>query len=158
MHLDRNIHKYNWTSPDGKNHTQIDHVLIDGRWHSSILDIHIFRGDDCGADHYFVVANFKETLAVNKQATQTFDGGMNLRKLNELEAWEQYQTEISNMRAALENLSDGEDINRAWKNIKGNIKTSATERLGLHELKQHKHWLDENVEVLCTGSKPKQHR
>jgi hypothetical protein len=27
----RNIHKYNWTSPDGKTHNQIDHILIDRR-------------------------------------------------------------------------------------------------------------------------------
>jgi len=34
-----NIHKYTWTSPDGKTHYQIDHVLIDRRWHSSVLDV-----------------------------------------------------------------------------------------------------------------------
>jgi len=27
----RNIHKYTWTSPDGKIHNQIDHILIDRR-------------------------------------------------------------------------------------------------------------------------------
>jgi len=43
----------------------------------------------------------------------------------------------------LENLSDGEDINRAWENINENIETSATESLGLHELKQHKPGFDE---------------
>ena len=43
----------------------------------------------------------------------------------------------------MENLSDDEGINRAWKNINGNIKTSAKENLGLHELKQHKPWFDE---------------
>jgi dsDNA-specific endonuclease/ATPase MutS2 len=43
----------------------------------------------------------------------------------------------------LENLSDREDINRAWERIKENIKTSTKESLGLHELKQHKPWFDE---------------
>jgi hypothetical protein len=40
-------------------------------------------------------------------------------------------------------LSDDEDINRAWESIKENIKSSSKESLGLHELKQHKPWFDE---------------
>jgi exonuclease III len=35
----RNIHKYTWTSPDRKTHNQVDHNLIDWRFHSSILDV-----------------------------------------------------------------------------------------------------------------------
>jgi hypothetical protein len=34
----RNIHKCTWTS-DGKTHTQIDHILTDTRWHSSLFDV-----------------------------------------------------------------------------------------------------------------------
>jgi len=48
----------------------------------------------------------------------------NLRKLNELEVRKQYQIKISNRFEALENLSDSQDINRAWENIKQNIKIS----------------------------------
>jgi len=51
--------------------------------------------------------------------------------------------EIRNRFAALENLSDDEDVDRTWGNIKENIKTSAKESLGLHELKQNKPWFDE---------------
>jgi hypothetical protein len=122
----RNIHKYTWTSPDGKTYNQIDHVLIDRRWHSSILDVRSFRGDDCDTDHYLVVANVRERLAVSKQAALKFDGErFNLKKLSELEVRKQYQIKISNRFSALENLNVSEDINRAWENIKESIKMSA---------------------------------
>ena len=71
----------------------------------------------------------------------------NLRKLSELEVWKQYQIEICNGFAALENLNESEDINRAWENIKENIKTSAKDSLGMYELKQHKPWFDEECLV-----------
>ena len=91
-----------------------------------------------------MVAKVRERLAVSKQAAQKFDGErFNLRKLNELEVRKRYQIEITSRFAGLENLSDGKDINRAWENIKENIKTSVKERVGLHELKQHKPWFDE---------------
>ena len=47
MFLRRNIHKYTWTSPDGKTHNQIDHILKDRRRHSNMLDVRSFRGADC---------------------------------------------------------------------------------------------------------------
>jgi hypothetical protein len=61
-----------------------------------------------------VVAKVRESLAVSKQAAQTFYGErFNLRKLNVLEVMEQYQIQITNRIAALENLSDYEGISRA---------------------------------------------
>jgi hypothetical protein len=81
----RNIHKYTWTSPDGKPHNQIDRILIDRRWHSSILDVRSFSGADCDTDNYLLVAKVRERLAVNKQAAQKFHADrFNLKKLSEL--------------------------------------------------------------------------
>jgi len=48
-----------------------------------------------------------------------------LRKLNELEVREQYQIDITNGFAALENLNDNKDVNRTWENITVNIQISA---------------------------------
>jgi len=53
----RKIHKYTWTSTDGKTHNQIDHVLIDRRWQSSVHDVRSFRGADCDTDHHLVIVS-----------------------------------------------------------------------------------------------------
>ena len=80
----------------------------------SILDVRSSSGAECETDNYLVVAKFREKLAVNKQAAQKFDmDRFNFRKLNDLEFRKQYQIEISNKFAALEDLSDTEYINRS---------------------------------------------
>jgi hypothetical protein len=84
MFRHRIIHKYTWTSAEGNAHNQIDHVLIDRRRHSSILDMRSFRGADCDTDHYLVVAKVRERLAVSKQGAQKIDTErLNVEKLNE---------------------------------------------------------------------------
>jgi hypothetical protein len=113
MFLRRSIHKYTWTSPDGKTHNQIDHILIDRIRHSSILDVRSFRGADCDSDHYLVVAEVRERLAVNKRMVKEMDvERFNLKHLNEV-GNKQYQVTIKHKFAALENLDDNGDINKA---------------------------------------------
>jgi len=65
--------------------------VIDRRRQSSILEVQSFRGADCDADHYLVVAKLRERLAVSEQAAQKFDmERVNLWKLlNELKVWKQ---------------------------------------------------------------------
>jgi hypothetical protein len=122
----RSIHKYTWTSPDGKTHNKIDHILIDRRWHSSILDVRSFRGAYCDSDHYLVVSKVRERLAVSKRMVKKMDmERFNLKQLNEEEVKEQYQITIKNRFSALENLEDNGDINRAWDAIRDNIITIA---------------------------------
>ena len=67
----RNIHKYTWTSPDGITHSQIDHVLVDKRRQSSIIDVRSLIGADCDTDHYLVIATIRERLSLKKGIKQT---------------------------------------------------------------------------------------
>ena len=93
-------------------------------------------------------AKDRERLTASKQPAQKFDRErFNLRKLNELEVRKEYQIESTNSFAVLENLSDSEDINRAWQNIEKEYKSSAKDSLSLQELKEHKHRFDEE----CLG-------
>jgi hypothetical protein len=86
-----NIHKYTWTSPDGKTHHQIDHILVNRRKHSNVLDVRSLRAADCESDHYLVVAKVRERLVVNKQRSQRFNlERFNLKKLNDVEGKEHF--------------------------------------------------------------------
>jgi hypothetical protein len=67
MFLHRNIHKYTWTAPDGTTQNQVNHILIDRRWHSSILNVRSCRRVDSDTDKYLVVAEDREGLVVSKK-------------------------------------------------------------------------------------------
>jgi hypothetical protein len=87
MFLHRNIYKYTWTSPDWK----IDHILVDRRRHSNVLDVRSLRAADCDSDNYLVVAEVRERPAVNKQRSHRFHTEMiNIKKLSEVEGKEQF--------------------------------------------------------------------
>ena len=114
-----------------KTHNQIDHVLIGGRWHSSVHDMRSFRGADCDADHQLVIAKVRERLSVGKQTAQRFDRQrFNLMKLNDSEVREEYQIDVTNKFAALKNSDDDEDVNRTWENIKDNIQNVSERESG----------------------------
>jgi hypothetical protein len=133
-------------SPDCKTHHQIDHILVDRRIHSNVLDVRSFRAADCDSDHYLVVAKVRERLAMNKQRPHRLHmERFNLKKLNKVRGKVKFHVEISNIFAALEDLDAEVKINNAWDTIRENIKISAKESL---EFKKHKTLFSEGCSKL----------
>ena len=50
------IHKLTWKSPDGNTESQINHILINGKWQCSLQDVRTRRHADTGSDHSLVGA------------------------------------------------------------------------------------------------------
>jgi hypothetical protein len=89
------------------------------------------------------VTKVRDRLAMRKQTTHRVHmERFNNKKLNKVKAKEHYPVEISNRFAALENIDTEMDVNRVWETIRENIKISAKESLGYHELKKHEPWFD----------------
>ncbi|XP_018018974.1 craniofacial development protein 2-like [Hyalella azteca] len=62
----KNIHKATWVSADGRIKNQIDHLLINGRWRSSVLDTRAQRGADINSDHYLVRTRITLRLSTHR--------------------------------------------------------------------------------------------
>ena len=58
----RDIHKYTWISPCGRHRNQIDHIAINMKYKTSLLDVKSRRGADIGSDHQLVVSTLKLKL------------------------------------------------------------------------------------------------
>ena len=57
----RNIHKYTWTSADGKNHNHIDHILI-----GDAIPAYLMYDFSRELTVILVVAKLREILALSK--------------------------------------------------------------------------------------------
>ena len=42
----KEIHKTTWNSPDKRTKNQIDHITINSKWRTSLLDTRVLRGAD----------------------------------------------------------------------------------------------------------------
>jgi len=63
----KDIQKQTWKSPEGSTNNQIDHVMIDKRGASNIMDARNYRGAKSDSDHYLVKVNYICRLADRKE-------------------------------------------------------------------------------------------
>jgi hypothetical protein len=56
------IHILTWNSPNGRDRNQIDHLMINGVWRHSLLDVKVKRIADVVSDHHLVTAYIKIKL------------------------------------------------------------------------------------------------
>ena len=77
----KNIHKATWISPDGITRNQIDHVLIDRRYHSDIQDVRSYRGADADLDHLLVKIKYKQIISMIQNSQKKRQKRFNNEKL-----------------------------------------------------------------------------
>jgi len=59
----KNIHKSTWTAPDRLFESQIDHMVIDARHMSDLLDVRSYRGGNVDSDDYLVIARMRAQIS-----------------------------------------------------------------------------------------------
>lgn len=91
----KKIHKGTWNSPDGVTVNQIDHLLINRKWQSNIIDVRTFREADVDSDHMLVLSRLRERIRTKKE-THKQKPKLNIHKLNEEATLHEYNDLIRN--------------------------------------------------------------
>ena len=68
---------YTWTSPDSRHQNQVDYILCNQRWRSSIQSAKTRQGADCGSDHELPIAKFRLKLKKVEKTTRPFRYDLN---------------------------------------------------------------------------------
>ncbi|PNF31855.1 hypothetical protein B7P43_G08920 [Cryptotermes secundus] len=137
----KNIHKRTWAAPDGVTFNQIDHVLIEKRFATNILDVRTLRGANCDSDHYLVQVKYRCKISCQRSKQYEKCKKFNIDKITESDKREAFQNkikEINDNRANKEVTVEG-----IWVDFKTAIITEAERTLGYQEKQDNREWFDE---------------
>ena len=118
----KDIHKLTWYSPNGRDRNQIVHLLINGTWRRSLLDVKVKRGADVGSDHHLEVAILKLKLRKTGAKYKT-NPRYNVSKLGELNVKNAFVLQLKNRFQELARTDDDnihpvtEEINTKWEKV-----------------------------------------
>ena len=68
---------YTWTSPDDQYQNQIDYIICNQSWRSSIQSSKTRPGSDCGSDHELLIAKYRLKLKKVGKTTRPFRYDLN---------------------------------------------------------------------------------
>lgn len=147
----KDIHKVSWSSNDGRTRTQIDHVLIDGKFSSNIINERSYRGTLHESDQALVKISMRAKWPRRNVGSVTVRPKYNVNKLKDEETRTKYQRKI-------EHLIEQQNDNNADENemVKLNttiIHEAAEEILGIVTRTQGSDWFDEDCKVAVEEKK-----
>ena len=138
----KNIHKITWKLPGTNKGNQIDHMLINRRYATSVLDVRTYRGANCDSDHFLVIAKIRQRLATaNKRETKQMRWDSHKLKDN-VDVLEAYQESLSEKLNISHVNQSKEEVAHHWDHIKSAINKAATETIGTMKKSTQNDWYD----------------
>ena len=146
LHPHKESRRYTWTCPDGYTRNQIDYILIQRKFKSSVIPskTRSYPGADVGNDHNLVTMNLKFKLRrIRKQKSQRIK--YNLDKLQYPETRSEFSAKIGAKFAPLLLLDNVEEITTGFTEA---MNETAAEVLG-KKRNTRKPWIDDRLAQRC---------
>jgi len=146
---------YTWKSPQDTPQNivrnQIDYILINRRFKTSISRVSTYPGADVPSDHNLLLSKLKIKLSNNKVRKQLQH--LDLDKLKNEETKMQLANELNEN---LRNMNSDQDINDQWNHLKNSVSSISKRVIGVAKYKVRKRWMTE--EILQLMDKRREHR
>ena len=143
MFMNHKRRLYTWTSPDGDTKNQIDYILVNRSWRTSVSATRTLPGADCGSDHEMLMCEFKFRLKCFKKSPEPIRYDLQEIPLNIL-----YKIEIKNRFRALLDTAEEMEPNEMAREITQIYKEAAANHLPKKEITK-KPWITkETIEAI----------
>lgn len=139
----KRIHRITWVSPDGDTGNQIDHVLIDRRHVSDIMNVRSYRGANIDSDHYLVDVRLRARISNIKKTKGNRHTKYKTDALKDETVLRSYQEHI---RDNLNSDIDG-PVSDLWRHCSSVIKQAAEHTLDREGTRRRNNWLNNFDEV-----------
>jgi hypothetical protein len=124
----KNIHKGTWKTPDRKCVSQIDHILIEARHRSDLLDVRAFRGANVDTNHYLKGSRIRARIANYRKERGVWMEKYNLEPQCKEEMAKRFSSKVTELLE--QPIVENNNVNERWSALKESIITKATETLG----------------------------
>jgi hypothetical protein len=138
----KNIHKQTGISPCGLVRNQIDHILVDNRIKSCIIDISM-RGSSTMSDYFLMKAKITLRISTKWRKKNKYKEKINKDILKTTTA-KVYEEKIS---IELRDIQEMLNLNETWEKIEQTIKITAKEVLGYVPKKTKKTWFNDDCKI-----------
>ena len=130
---------------------EIDYISISSRWRSLLQEVRIYRGADCGIDHFLVIAKMRLKFKRLKQAEKKMI--FNTTRLKDTNTRFRYWLKVRNKFSYLE---ETDDIEVRWSNFKDAVHTAADSIIGWRWSILKEQWRSNKSWILKNKKKQKQ--
>ena len=108
-----------WSSPCDRTRNQIDYIMVQKRWRSTLQNVRTRPSADCGSDHQLLVAKLKLRLKAKKESRPPIRYDVDNIPV-------QYAVEVKNKFEQLMKVNEEEQTpNELWEDIKETVTNTA---------------------------------
>ena len=137
----KDIHKATWRSPDQRTENQIDHVLIDGKFFSDIINVRTYRSANIDSDHYLVAVCMRSKLSTVYNMRQSRTPRPNIEQLRDPAVAQEYAQRLEAVLPT-EGQLGASSLEDGWRDIRSAIRSTAEAALGTAAPNRRNDWFD----------------